>query len=90
MPKPYITWSWHYLELAEGQLVALVKLRPASPHVQEMLAVMHLIYGRHSEAQVCLKKALDKDPANPKLRYIMGYCLAEQERYAEAATQLPV
>jgi predicted O-linked N-acetylglucosamine transferase (SPINDLY family) len=78
----------HYLQLAESQLVALARLRPASPHVQELLAIVHLIYGRPAEAQGCLKKALAKNPANPELLYNMGYCLTELGRYAEAATQL--
>lgn len=80
--------SAHYLQLTENLLLALAKLRPAFPHVQALLAVVHLIYGRNAEALGCLKKALSKDPANPELLYNMGYCLTELERYGEAITYL--
>lgn len=77
----------HYLLLASGQLEALAKTHPASPHVQSLLAMLHLVYGRYEEALRCLKKALAKDPRNPDLLYNTGYALMEQERYGEAAMQ---
>ena len=78
----------HYLQMAESQLAILASQRPASPHVQEMLAVVHLIHGRHSEALACLKKALAKEQAKSELMYNAAYCLVELERYAEAQAYL--
>jgi tetratricopeptide (TPR) repeat protein len=77
----------HYLQLAASQLQTLAKTHAASPHVQSLLAMVHLVYSRHEEALRCLKKALAKDPRNPDLLYNMGYSLMELERYAEATMQ---
>jgi tetratricopeptide (TPR) repeat protein len=77
----------HYLQLAASQLQIVAKTHAASPHVQSLLAMVHLIYSRPEEALRCLKKALAKDPRNPDLLYNTGYSLMELERYAEAMVQ---
>lgn len=77
----------HYLNLAESMLLSLVKTHPSSPHVQGLLAMLHLVYKRPAEALDCLKKALAKDPLNPEYIYNMGYSLMEMKRYAEAEKQ---
>lgn len=77
----------HYLQLAESQLHLLVKRHPASPHVRGMLAMVHLIHARPSEALICLKKVQAKEPRNPDALYNMGYALMELENYAEAEKQ---
>lgn len=74
----------HYLLLAETQLKALTSRHGASPHVQSMLAVVHIIHGRYAEAERCLKKALAKDFRNPGLLFNQGYALLQLERYNEA------
>jgi tetratricopeptide (TPR) repeat protein len=78
----------HYLQLAASQLQTLSKSHPASPHVQQLLAMLHLVYSRHEEAYSCLKRAMAKEPRNPDLLYNMGYVLIELERCAEAEVQL--
>lgn len=77
----------HYLQLAESQLQPLTKMQPASPHVQSMLAMVHLLYARPGEALRCLKKASTKEPRNPDVLYNMGYALMELENYSEAEKQ---
>jgi len=77
----------HHLHLAEAQLEALAKSHPASPHVQGLLAMVHLIRSRPEDAARCLKKALVKDPSNPDLLYNLGYALMDLERFEEAAAQ---
>ena len=77
----------HHLHLAEGQLDALAKSHPASPHVQGLLALVHLIHARYPDALRCLKKAQAKDPLNPDLLYNIGYALMGLKRYGEAAAQ---
>lgn len=77
----------HYLQLFEGNLQILVKSHPASPHVQGMLAMLHLVHARPAEALCCLKKVLTKEPKNPDVLYNMGYALMELENYAEAEKQ---
>jgi len=77
----------HYLQLAQSQMQALEKSHPASPHVQSLLAMVHLVFSRYDDALRCLRKALTKDMRNPDVLYNMGYALMELERYAEAATQ---
>ena len=74
----------HYLQLAQSQLNWLAGTRPASPHVQSLLAMVHLIYDRPADALACLKKALAKDPRNPSLLYNQGYSLMQLGRYPEA------
>ncbi len=77
----------HHLLLAETQLAVLAKSHPGSPHVQGLLAMVHLIRSRPAEAVRCLKKALARDAANPELLYNLGYALMELERLEEAAAQ---
>ncbi|MGB9130307.1 MAG: tetratricopeptide repeat protein, partial [Thiobacillus sp.] len=77
----------HFLKLAESQLIELVRMRPSSPHAQGLLAVVHLICKRPTEAMACLKKALAKDPLNQDLLYNLGFSLMELKRFAEAAKQ---
>ena len=77
----------HHLRLAEAHLDVLAKSHPASPHVQGLLAMVHLVHGRNADALRCLKKALAKDAGNPDLIFNMGYALMELERYEEAAAQ---
>lgn len=77
----------HHLRLAEAQLDALAKSHPASPHVQGLLAMVHLIRSRPADALRCLKKALARDATNPELLYNLGYALMELERCEEAAAQ---
>lgn len=77
----------HHLYLVEAQLDVLVRSHPASPHVQGLLAMVHLIRSRPDEALRCLKKALVKDSLNPDLIYNLGYALMELERFAEAIAQ---
>lgn len=77
----------HYLALAESQLIELVKMRPASPHAQGLLALVHLVYKRPDEAVGCLKKALAKSPLDPELLFNMGFALMGLKRFGEAAKQ---
>lgn len=77
----------HHLHLAEAQLDALTRSHPASPLVQGLLAMVHLIRSRPAEAVRCLKKALARDAANPDLLYNLGYALLELDRFEEAAAQ---
>lgn len=86
-PDTLDTQASHHLHLAEAQLGALAKSHPALPHVQGLLAMVHLIRSRPDEALRCLKKALVKDPSNPDLLYNVGYALMELERFAEAVAQ---
>jgi tetratricopeptide (TPR) repeat protein len=76
----------HYLHLAQSQVQALAKSHPASPYVQRLLAMVHLVYGRCDETFRCLKKVLAKEPHDPDALYNMGYSLMKLERYAEAVT----
>lgn len=78
----------HYLQLAESQLAILATQRPASAQVQAMLAVVHLIHGRNTEALGCLKKALVKGSGNSELLYNAAYCLVELGRHSEAEVYL--
>ena len=77
----------HFLQLATSQLQVLATNHASSPQVQGLIAVLHLIHGRHDEAMRHLKKALAKDPRNPELLYNLGYALLEKKRFAEAASQ---
>lgn len=77
----------HYLKLAESQLLELVNMRPSSPHVQGLLALIHLVHKRPDEAVVCLKKALAKNPLDPELLYNMGFALMGLKRFKEATKQ---
>jgi tetratricopeptide (TPR) repeat protein len=86
-PEKLDSEAAHYLQLAESQLQSLTKMQPASPHLQGMLAMVHLIYARPAEALRCLKKALAKEPRNPDVLYNMGYSLMELENYTEAEKQ---
>jgi tetratricopeptide (TPR) repeat protein len=74
----------HYLMLAQSQLALLAKSHPASPHVQHLLAMVHLIYNRPADALACLKKALSKDPRNAALLYNQAYSMMRLERFPEA------
>lgn len=77
----------HYLQLAQSQMESLAKIHPAMPHVQNLLAMVHLVYGRPEEALRCLKKAQLKSPQDPDVLYNMGYALMAMERHAEASAQ---
>lgn len=77
----------HYLQMAESHLDVLAKTHAASPRVQNLLAMVHLIHARYTDALRCLKKAQAKDPLNPDLMYNAGYALMGMKRYGEASAQ---
>lgn len=77
----------HYLQLAQSQMDVLAKSHPSMPHVQNLLAMLHLVYSRPEEALRCLKKAQIKSPRDPDVLYNMGYALMAMERHAEASAQ---
>jgi Flp pilus assembly protein TadD len=86
-PETLSVEALHYLQLAESHLDVLSKTYAAAPRVQNLLAMVHLIHARYTEALRCLKKAQAKDPLNPDLMYNIGYALMEMKRYCEAAAQ---
>lgn len=74
----------HYLQLVESHLSLLAGTHPASLHVQELMAMVHLIHDRTEDALLCLNKALSKDPRNAGFLYNQGFTLMQLGRYPEA------
>lgn len=77
----------HFLQLASSHLAILQQRHAASPHVQNLLAALHLFYGQHEKASQCLKRVLKKDPANSEAQYNLGCALLELGRFDEACKQ---